>query len=406
MNKIPAPCTFIKLKNRNEKYVVLGNFVENDGTIWCADISNGSQTHLRIIDMDLYLPHYSEPETIRLTTYWANQGIEYAMWWLGWWFEGYNHPKSAWYYVAAIQRTWATYWPGERISSHVYSRIYTTETIPFLETLSDIPDFVNNEMGANSNWESAIAKAEKVGDVDEFSRSQSDREWLWSYTFPPEDLGRSWLHTTWLWEHMSIRVLASLGVGFNRKMYKRFYLRSNNSPCVLSDPGERPFNLCARDDDVFLSFRNLTEAAHFYLKHMGNDFNEICQLYWEYCDAKRSEPAYSVPSQNNEVKVNTYKSNKNIEASGGITIEVISVDAAPRPDLPSHFFPGAGTDKAVFRVVNPDKIDRVQLDTQVQNTFVDVYVDSFDESTGYGRLLCIDIDAPPVGEHKLSKEMV
>jgi len=84
-----------------------------------------------------------------------------------------------------------------------------------------------------------------------------------------------------------------------------------------------------------------------------------------------------------------------------VVIEVKTIQEASNPELPSHFFHGCGNDYASFELVSEDDVSLDELSCMVTNTFVDVYIDFYDEENKQGSLICVDTSAPAIGKHTL-----
>ncbi|MBB4517200.1 hypothetical protein [Paraburkholderia fungorum] len=78
-------------------------------------------------------------------------------------------------------------------------------------------------------------------------------------------------------------------------------------------------------------------------------------------------------------------------------IAIGSVDAAPAPDMPSHLFPGCGSDGAEFTVTRGRKPSREEVSDMLYEAVLDSVVVEYDEMSGKGYFRVIDGEAPPVG---------
>lgn len=78
-------------------------------------------------------------------------------------------------------------------------------------------------------------------------------------------------------------------------------------------------------------------------------------------------------------------------------VTIGNVDAAPAPDMPSHLFPGCGSDGAEFTVTRGRKPSREEVSDMLYEAIVDAMVVEYDETTGKGYFRVIDGEAPPVG---------
>jgi hypothetical protein len=91
-----------RAEGRTEQFVILGNGIRDDNTIWCADDATG-ETHYLAVD-SIEPGEYREFDlTAAKAARWASEGNAAAAWWLGWYYEGENHYRSTWYYVAAMR---------------------------------------------------------------------------------------------------------------------------------------------------------------------------------------------------------------------------------------------------------------------------------------------------------------
>lgn len=78
-------------------------------------------------------------------------------------------------------------------------------------------------------------------------------------------------------------------------------------------------------------------------------------------------------------------------------IEIIGKTDAPNPELPSHFFPGCGSDRGRFRLVGGIASKRdIELAIE-QHTVDPVQVNSFDPDSGEGSFVVVDGAAPEIG---------
>nr|WP_249181235.1 hypothetical protein [Burkholderia vietnamiensis] len=71
--------------------------------------------------------------------------------------------------------------------------------------------------------------------------------------------------------------------------------------------------------------------------------------------------------------------------------------AAPSPDLPSHLFAGAGSDRATFLVTRGDAPSREAISVLLEDAIADVCVTDYDQVTGQGSFVVVDGPAPAVG---------
>ncbi|MCX4151017.1 MULTISPECIES: hypothetical protein [Paraburkholderia] len=80
-----------------------------------------------------------------------------------------------------------------------------------------------------------------------------------------------------------------------------------------------------------------------------------------------------------------------------LEIAITAATSAPAPDLPSHLLPGAGSDRATFRVVTGEVPDRQTMTELLGEAIVDAYLTDYNEETGEGHFVVVDGDAPEVG---------
>lgn len=78
-------------------------------------------------------------------------------------------------------------------------------------------------------------------------------------------------------------------------------------------------------------------------------------------------------------------------------ITVTNVNAAADPDLPSHLFPGSGSDGAAFKVTSGEIPNRELMYDLLYDNIVDCNLNQYDENAGVGYFTIIDGDAPPSG---------
>jgi len=150
-------------KSGAEPLVVLGNVVNDEtGTIWCAGWDTGTRYDLNPTELRR-LPETKQPtweEVCSRCAGWAAKGDHHSAWWLGWAYEGVNHARSIWYYVASLRMTrgkpsWA--WP--RIYDDTFSgSMCPNIPHPSLEFLKEIPEF--NGAKEWGEWQPAIRHAE------------------------------------------------------------------------------------------------------------------------------------------------------------------------------------------------------------------------------------------------------
>jgi hypothetical protein len=90
---------------QNQVAVICGNTFSESGRIWIVDWKTGERGSAKPEHLTLRGDRTSLPESTLIDRFreWGRSGNPGAMWWLAWWFEGTNHQKSVWYYVAALR---------------------------------------------------------------------------------------------------------------------------------------------------------------------------------------------------------------------------------------------------------------------------------------------------------------
>ncbi|MCM2547558.1 hypothetical protein [Burkholderia glumae] len=80
-----------------------------------------------------------------------------------------------------------------------------------------------------------------------------------------------------------------------------------------------------------------------------------------------------------------------------LQITILSMSGAPIPELPSHIFPGAGSDAAAFRVTHGTPPSRTVMYRLLEVENEDAYLVEYDQATGEGSFVVVDGDAPAAG---------
>jgi len=80
-----------------------------------------------------------------------------------------------------------------------------------------------------------------------------------------------------------------------------------------------------------------------------------------------------------------------------LQITITSMQAAPTPNLPSHLFTGAGSDRATFRVTRGDAPSHDAIAALLYDAIVDACVMEYDQVTGEGYFVVVDGHAPASG---------
>lgn len=78
-------------------------------------------------------------------------------------------------------------------------------------------------------------------------------------------------------------------------------------------------------------------------------------------------------------------------------ITITAVDKAEEPNMPSHFFPGCGSDRAEFRVTQGPCPSKDLMDKLLREWDQDCYLDRYDSSSGAGIFTMLDWPAPEPG---------
>ena len=146
---------------------VAGNSVNDDGTIWLFDWNTAQVGYRPVTIMTVRNDRFSltEEEIIAKMTEWTRQGNSDAMWWLAWWFEGKNHPKSVWYYVAAMRANPQKHgWVLNRLNGDARTAYMCAGVpTPDLEFLDHIPEMRGGRIAPD--WEKALRQAENAEHV-------------------------------------------------------------------------------------------------------------------------------------------------------------------------------------------------------------------------------------------------
>ena len=147
----------------SRRVIVLGNCVEND-QIWVVDPKTGDSFNADTSKMS-YIEDIHLKNVADCCAVWARSGNAAACWWLGWFYEGTNHYKSVWYYIAALRTSPADYkWALSRIYADAYAAVMCRGfEKPPLDFLDEISEFNQIEQGSRVVWgesSEAIEKAE------------------------------------------------------------------------------------------------------------------------------------------------------------------------------------------------------------------------------------------------------
>ena len=93
-------------------------------------------------------------------------------------------------------------------------------------------------------------------------------------------------------------------------------------------------------------------------------------------------------------KIESYRANVP-ESSHMLLIHPYCCNGAD--NLPSLYFPGAGTDTISFEILGERMPGRDELAELLQTENVDFYLMDYDEAQGRGYFVAIDADGPPSG---------
>lgn len=135
---------------------------EKNNRIWVMDWNTGEEGYALVVKLTLRDDRHavSSDEIVNKFTQWALEGNTGAMWFLAWWYEGVNHQKSVWYYIAALRRNPSAYgWAYSRIVSDARNPIMCEGiTIPSIDFLNNIPEF-NKAQILSDKWHEAAVEA-------------------------------------------------------------------------------------------------------------------------------------------------------------------------------------------------------------------------------------------------------
>jgi len=154
----PCYCEVWYSSTYEREFLILGNSTQEDGSIWAFDLDHQEMCYMPIKDTK-YVRKFGFDETNMLCIERAKKGCADSMWWLAWINEGTNHPKSVWFYIAALRANPDKHsWAFKRIYADSRSS-YMCEGVeePCLEFLGEIEDFQTGSIG--DDWKAAIDKA-------------------------------------------------------------------------------------------------------------------------------------------------------------------------------------------------------------------------------------------------------
>lgn len=171
--------------------MVAGTGVESDGRLWVFDWNSGQDGDFPLSMLTFRADRRSLTETAILdrVTKWAGEGSASAMWWLAWWLEGRDHPKSVWYYIAAMRRAPEDHaWALDRVRSDAkYACMCRGVPAPDLAFLGTIPEMSGPIL---TDWRDAIRQAEAATHVASSVRGDSRRVFK-GRRFAPGDADRN-----------------------------------------------------------------------------------------------------------------------------------------------------------------------------------------------------------------------
>jgi len=144
--------------------IICGNSITEQKTIWVMDWNSGDRAYAPVSDLKLCPERKSLTEAAIVERFadWGRRGSTDAMWWLAWWFEGRNHPKSVWYYVATLRADPKAYgWALDRILEDAKTPILCKGIAdPDLSFLKEVPEVMGEPVG--SDWQDAVGRAERA----------------------------------------------------------------------------------------------------------------------------------------------------------------------------------------------------------------------------------------------------
>jgi hypothetical protein len=162
------------LRVTRQTLVVLGNSTAENNTIWCADYATGERVDAYLNELNperLLSALFPIAKTISKCREWALAGHSHAAWWLGWYYEGKNHPKSVWYYIAAMRRSPRQHdWAFVRVYGDARQPGLCRGTPPpLLSFLEEIDEFRQFRSGISSlaaikwgGWQEALRSADEA----------------------------------------------------------------------------------------------------------------------------------------------------------------------------------------------------------------------------------------------------
>ena len=159
-----------RLREEARLLVVLGNAIAEDKTIWCADDRTGERVDPPVAEL-CFVERRDLKVTLLKCQQWAREGNSDAAWWCAWYFEGTNHPKSVWYYIAALRRNPRQHaWALGRICSDAFEGCMCEGVPePDLRFLTGVDEFRQIADGARlvsdiswGDWEAAVRNAESA----------------------------------------------------------------------------------------------------------------------------------------------------------------------------------------------------------------------------------------------------
>lgn len=150
---------------RNRVAVVCGNTIRDDGTLWVMGWNSGVCGYFTLKEFIHRKDRFSvtDKKMVNRFSKWARSGNADAMWFLAWWFEGTNHPKSVWYYIAALRAYPKKHkWAYQRVIQDATHPICCQGIpLPDLQFLEKIPEIYEPKILSNK-WQEAVKMAEEA----------------------------------------------------------------------------------------------------------------------------------------------------------------------------------------------------------------------------------------------------
>ena len=143
---------------KGKKWLVLANCLKGD-SIWSMEPDSCEMGFMIVsgakkIGQEDFQTILDKLETNSMT------GCSDSMWWCAWAYEGNNHPRSVWYYIASLRSNPKKHaWAFGRIHSDAYSSaVCKGVPKPCLNFLANIPEFQTIKLG-RTDWLQAVQMA-------------------------------------------------------------------------------------------------------------------------------------------------------------------------------------------------------------------------------------------------------